>query len=177
MEKLVGETFNMALLDSGCTKTVCGESWLKFYIETLSEEEVACIKFEESDSTFKFGDSKLIKANRRVTIPTVIAGTSVDLTTDVIDYDIPLLLSKEAMKNANTQIDFKDDKVSLFGRKVDIKFSSSGHYCIPINSDIHKDKVMENIILLCNNSTSKESKVAIAKKKSTVNLHTLTVRR
>ena len=28
MAKFVGETLNCAVLDSGCTKNVCGESWL-----------------------------------------------------------------------------------------------------------------------------------------------------
>ena len=66
-------------------------------------------------------------------IPVTLAGVPVMLTTDVIDDDIPLLLSKETMKKANTQIDFKEDKVCIFGKKVDIKFSSSGHYCIDID--------------------------------------------
>ena len=33
------ETFSMAVLDSGCTKTVCRETWLNWYLETLSDEE------------------------------------------------------------------------------------------------------------------------------------------
>ena len=27
METLIGETLSMVVLDSGCTKTVCGEAW------------------------------------------------------------------------------------------------------------------------------------------------------
>ena len=74
---------------------------------------------------FKFGDNKMIKSNRCVKIPVKIAEPPVILSTDVIEYDIPLLLSKEAMKKANTQIDFCEDKVHIFGRKIDIYFSSS----------------------------------------------------
>ena len=69
---------------------------------------------------FKFGDNKMIKSNRCVKIPVKIAETPVILSTDVIDYDIPLLLSQEAMKKAKTQIDFCEDKVHIFGRKIDI---------------------------------------------------------
>ena len=39
MESLVAETFNMALLDSGCTKTVFGEAWLQHYVQSLSYNE------------------------------------------------------------------------------------------------------------------------------------------
>ena len=32
------ETANMAVLDSGCTKTVCGEDWLNWYL-ALQEDD------------------------------------------------------------------------------------------------------------------------------------------
>ena len=35
INKFVMKTFNHAVLDSGCTKTVCRESWLNNYIDTL----------------------------------------------------------------------------------------------------------------------------------------------
>ena len=38
-ESLVSETFNMALLESGCTKTVCRETWLQHYLHSLSFDE------------------------------------------------------------------------------------------------------------------------------------------
>ena len=132
METLIGEMLSMAVLDSGCTKTVCGETWLNCYLETLSDEDKKLVHVEDSNSVFKFGDSKLIKSNKKVTIPTVIADQTVMLTTDVISNDLPLLLSKEAMKRANTQIDFASDKINILGRDVQVIFSTSGHYCIPI---------------------------------------------
>ena len=46
------------------------------------------------------------------------------------------------MKKANTQIDFCEDKVRIFGRKIDIKFSSSGHYCIPLGDDIYNQQAV-----------------------------------
>ena len=32
---LVSETLSMTLLDSGCTKTVCGETWVQHYLHSL----------------------------------------------------------------------------------------------------------------------------------------------
>ena len=79
MECLLGETLNKALLDCGCTKTVCGEVWLKCYLESLTEDELKRIYQEESCSRFKFGDNKLITANRRLIIPCIIANKQVML--------------------------------------------------------------------------------------------------
>ena len=54
-----------------------------------------------------FGDSKLAKSFKKVNIPSIIAGFLATVTTDVLEYDIPLLLNKEAMTKAKTQIDFQ----------------------------------------------------------------------
>ena len=44
-----------------------------------------------------------------------------------------LLLNKEAMKKVETKIDFTKDKINTLGQEMDIKFTSSGHYSIPIS--------------------------------------------
>ena len=54
--KLVGETLNCALLDSRCTKNICGESWFNNYIATLTEEDLAKATERERLTSFKFGD-------------------------------------------------------------------------------------------------------------------------
>ena len=126
----------MALLDSGCTKTVCGETWLQHYLHSLSFDEYKQIETSKSNSSFKFGDSKLVKSFKKFKIPVIIAGVQVTVTTDIVEYDIPLLLSKEAMKKAKTQIDFQEDKINIFDKKVIIYFTSTGHYCIKLKSKV-----------------------------------------
>ena len=147
-------------IDSVCTRTVCGETWLNIYLETLSDEDKKLLHVEDSNSVFKFGDSKLIKPNKKVTIPTVIADQKVMLTTDVISNDLFLLLSKEAMKKANTQIDFATDKINILSRDVQVIFSTSGHYCIPIgrlNSSGmgSTEEVKEEVNLYCKELSEK----------------------
>ena len=66
------------------------------------------------------------------------------LETEVISYDIPLLLSKDTMKTANTVIGFKDDSVTMFGNKAKIYYTETGHYCVNIK---HQNKLTENIAL------------------------------
>ena len=58
----VSEFFNMALCDSGCTKTVCEETWLQHYLHYLSFDEWTQIEICKSNSSFKFGESKLAKS-------------------------------------------------------------------------------------------------------------------
>ena len=156
----------MALLDSGCTKTVCGKTWLEHFLHSLSFEEYKQIENFQSDNSFKFGDSKIIKSLKKVKIPVIIAGVKATITTDVVEYEIPLLLSKEAMKKAQTQIDFKEDKVNIFGQKVKIYFTSTGHYCIKLKSKpSDKNSFKSNAVFLCNDieklSNTQKYKVAL----------------
>ena len=39
VQNFLGETLNLAVLDSGCTKTECGQEWLKCYIQSLCDDE------------------------------------------------------------------------------------------------------------------------------------------
>ena len=49
------------------------------------------------------------------------------VTTEVIKNDIPLLLTKDTMKKANTYIDFANDKMIILNKEVPVKFTTSGH--------------------------------------------------
>ena len=88
----------MAVLDSGCTKTVCGQEWLKCYIKSLCDDDRRKIQEFTSETKFKFGDGKVLASEKSVVIPCNIAVRNVSLKTDAVKSEIPLLLSKESMK-------------------------------------------------------------------------------
>ena len=133
IEILVGDTLNCAVLDSGCTEIVCGKAWLDNYLNTLTEKDSHKKTDESCSSRFRFGDGNSKRANKSVTIPDRIENEDILTKTDVIDSDLPILLSKEAMKKGDVKIDFARDKVSFLNQNIDIVFTSNGHYAIPIS--------------------------------------------
>ena len=74
---------------------------------------------KEGVRTFKFGDGN--ELNYKVTLPCVIAAIEVSIITDVVDSDIPLLLSKDSMKRARTCHIFENDSVTMFKKKNSIE--------------------------------------------------------
>ena len=70
---------------------------------------------------------------KRVTIPCFVAGLRSEIITDVVDCDIPLLLSKDAMKRANMVLRFRDDTITVNNLPVKLDTSTSGHYMLPIS--------------------------------------------
>ena len=131
MAKFVGETLNCAVLDSGCTKNVCGESWLTNYLDTLTESDRFKVVVEKSSSSFRFGNGKSLNSKKMVTFPAQIGKEDIMIKPDVIN--LPLLLSKSAIKKANVKIDFSNDVVNMLNQKINIVFTASGHYAVPVS--------------------------------------------
>ena len=70
------------------------------------------------------------------------------------------------MKKVQTKIDFQEDKINIFGKKVKIHFTSTGHYCIQLNSEISGENVFKsNVVFLFSNvqnlSNAEKYKVAL----------------
>ena len=111
---------------------VLGNGWLDSYLNTLTERDAQKVVERSSLRSFRFGDGNIKTANKSVTIPSRIGKEEIIIKTDVTDSDLTLLLSKETMKKDDVKIDFARDKVSFLNQTVDIVFTSSGHYALPL---------------------------------------------
>ena len=109
-----------------------------------------------------------------VKIPANIGDEDVTIETDVISNDVPLLLSKDAMKKATTVVDFQNDKVTMFGKDINLKFTSSGHYVIPLNGNsrvaYQNDRDMPIKVLFSNSHKIQEANDE-EKKKMSMKIH------
>ena len=96
------------------------------------DDEQRLVKKRPSSTVFRFGGGERLQSNGRVTFPCHLAGKSCEITTDVVQSDIPLLLSKDAMKKAEMKLDLVHDRAEIFGKDVELQSTSSGHYCVPL---------------------------------------------
>ena len=161
ISSLVTETFNMGVIDSGCTKTVAGENWLRDYLDTLSDSEAARIEYCDSKALFRFGDSEPVSSQKKALIPMKMGGKNIMLATEIVSSDVPLLLSKDTMKAAKAVQNFEKDSITLFGNEQRMICTKSGHYAIPVNpsSEIinESNASKENILLFTTNLSVKET--------------------
>ena len=86
----------------------------------------------KSNKVFKFGNNLKFKSEGEYRIPAIIAGRRVMIRIDVVASEIPLLLSRSAMKNTQMKL---DDKASIFGQDVDLEITASGHCCIKLECE------------------------------------------
>jgi transposase InsO family protein len=147
MQALTSETMQSAVLDSACSSTVAGEAWMQCYLDSLDPQEFEQVVRTDSDTVFKFGGGSRLKSKEKVTFPCKIAGTNCEITTDVVESDIPLLLSKTAMKKAKVKLDLENDSAEIFGRDVDLHCTSSGHYCVTLEQqDIPVAETFQSLV-------------------------------
>ena len=155
---LTSEVRNSTVLDSGCTSTVAGKLWIDFYLQSLSNDELSRVNWEKSNKIFKFGGGETKQSMENITILWVLAGKHIFIKTDVVDSDIPLLLRKDAMKQAQIKLDLISDTAEIFGTTIMLNSTTSGHYCLPLketiididecyfnidNNDVNKYKVLK----------------------------------
>ena len=160
-EVFTTEAYNTAVIDTACTKTVCGSKWLYQFVTSLGEKSQKEITFCESKTPFKFGDGETKYSYQLVKFPAKIGGVECFIEAEVVDCDIPLLLSKESLKRAQTVIDLNSDKVSMFGKQVEIQLTSSGHYCVNILNAEDKSKLevdFKEVVLITSNTATKQNK-------------------
>ena len=131
-EGLLGETLGYGIIDSGCSKTVCGEVWYKCHLDAMSSDDAERVVEEPSSTTFRFGDGEKVTSLKKVTFPALVAGKTVRVAADVVPYEIPLLLSKESLKKCDALLDFSRDTAVLFDTEVKLSVTSNGHYIVPV---------------------------------------------
>jgi len=152
---------NCAVLDSACSSTVCGENWVNSYIGSLDQCDKDKVQRFEGERTFKFGGGTRLKSKAEYQLPGVMAGKQVTIKTDVVESDIPLLLSRSAMKTAGVKMDLENDTATIFGKEVVLNLTSSGHYCIPIDKS---EKIpVENVCLALDEMNEKQRHATLLK--------------
>jgi len=133
LQSLITEAKGCAVLDSGCSNTVCGAEWFQSYIGGLTDFQLEKIEESDSASTFTFGDGITVASLKKVKLPCRIDGVSAEITTDVVDCAVPLLLSNRAMRKARMCIDFGKDTATIGKSTIKLRSSASGHYLLPLN--------------------------------------------
>ena len=141
----LGETLGSAVLDSGASSTVCGTKWYKCFLERLMDAQKKKIVKIKGVRTFKFGDGNKLNSLYKVILSCVIADIEVSIITDVVNSDIPFLLSKDAMKRAGTCLTFEDDTVTMLKKNIPLSCTPSGHYYIPITKPLPDKRKFKHI--------------------------------
>uniref|UniRef100_A0A669DDN2 Integrase catalytic domain-containing protein n=1 Tax=Oreochromis niloticus TaxID=8128 RepID=A0A669DDN2_ORENI len=164
-EIFLTEALGSAIIDTACTRTVCGQKWLDSYMRDLSQGQVNKLLQSEAPSSrpFRFGDGTVVYSSRKVKLPAKIGQTKCDIESEVVPFDIPLLQSKMSLKKAGTVLDMENDSVVMLKQPVPLELTSSGHYCVDIRDENTTESCNENEVLMvtAEMSTKEKQKVLV----------------
>ena len=102
----------------------------------------------DSNTVIVFGSMQTQKAIMKATFPVMIANKKSTITSDVIDGELPLLLSKSAMKKAGVVFNVVTDVVEVLSKSMKLKTSSSGYYLLPLFPNDGKYNALESTLAL-----------------------------
>lgn len=134
------ETLNKALIDTGAVRNVCGESWLKGFIEALPDERKEYIQESDQQMTFRFGDGHALKSIKHVNLPVYLCGKPMMFETFVVAGDLPLLFARQDMKKMGVSIDILNDKIMIGSDVQDLTATSSGHIAVDLIGHSSSDR-------------------------------------
>ena len=144
LSKFTQEAKNCAAVDTACTSNVGGKPWYEMLYETLSESDRKKVKGPlPSSKVFRFGNNQVLSLLGKYIVPVYIAGKKGSLEFDMIDSDIPLLLSKKSMKGLKMKLDIETDKCKIFGVEIDLETTGNGHYLLPLTANDDTGSVVE----------------------------------
>ena len=113
-EKPSGSRHTLALSDTCCARTVAGEKWMRAHLKHLRKQQEDVFVIDES-RPFRFGAGPRIMSRYAVIMPISIpqAKKWAHLRVSVVDQDVPLLISKGAMKQLGVVLDLEHGKVEF----------------------------------------------------------------
>ena len=79
----------------------------------MSSKDKKDVEHLTSTKSYRFGAGDKISAKQRLAIPVYIGDEKVRIVTDVVDANIPLLLSKSSLQRAEAKIDFENNQIII----------------------------------------------------------------
>ena len=151
ISKFTAEALNSCALDTCCTASVAGSKWMEIYKQSIPMHlKSRVLGPKQSNTQFTFGNQQTLPSLGIYSIPVIIGDQLHDLEVDIIQSDIPFLMSKSHMKKVGIALDLTNDTATANGKPLKINTTSAGHYIISLlgETDDEDTLLMEEIMLI-----------------------------
>ena len=136
LSRFTTEALNCAALDTCCSQTVCGEKWLKIYLDNLpSPLHNKVTGPMPANIKFRFGNNQSLTSKEKWCLPIFLGDKLTSIEVYVISSDIPMLMSKSDLQKFNAILYMAQDKAMINGKMVELKTTSAGHFIVNLLED------------------------------------------
>ncbi|CAE7864835.1 Dnah1 [Symbiodinium microadriaticum] len=133
----------LALSDTCCARSVMGQKWAQTHMKHLHQAGLDAYIVDEA-RPFRFGAGPRISSEYSVVFPMILKGACGIpwIRVSVVDQDVPLLLSKGAMKAIGTCLDLGAAKVKFTALQTDVPLiETDAGLCGFVINDIAEQQV------------------------------------
>ena len=153
---LIEEAGSRGVLDTACSRSVAGFVWVQNYTTSVSPQFAETLKVNPSTKIYQFGGGERRLSQGTLSLPVVLGDKKMNLTIEIVDAQIPLLIGSNSMKHGNAVIDFTNNTATFFDEVVGMTEVGAGHFCIDlcaphvathINDNIERDNVVYHVLM------------------------------
>ena len=124
------ECHGLALTDTCCARSVCGEAWMTKHLKRLFKDKIDFFVVDEKQY-FRFGAGPRVESSYAAVIPVRVRGTSkiAFLRVSVITELVPLLVSRKALESLGAVLDLPGGRIDLkqLDTTTDLVTTKTGH--------------------------------------------------
>ena len=166
-DRLTAKTFTAeadgaAGMDSCCTRTIMGEVWFDSFKKKLTKETRKLVKGPfASQTNFLFGNGGKKDSLGRYHLPLDLHGCRAMMAVELVDSDIPLLISKPSMTRAGIVLDFCQHTTTVFGIKRNMMETSIGHPIIGVLPQGVKEEFQDVVLMTMADGSEPEDRQSL----------------
>ena len=123
------------VLDSACSRSCAGRSWIKGYTQKISPSLASRLIVSHSNKVFQFGGGETRRSQGCIQLPAILGDMKIDICVDMVDAEIPLLIGSNSMEVGEAVLNFREMKATFFEQEVEMIKIGSGHFCVELLSD------------------------------------------
>ena len=159
------EADGAAGMDSCCTRTIMGKIWFESFKMKLTKKQRKFIKGPfKSETNFLFGNGGKKNSLGRYHLPLELHGCRAMMAVELVDSDIPLLISKPSMIRAGIVLDFCEHTTTVFGLKRNMEETSIGHPIIRVTPEgkLDEEVFQDEVLLMAEDGAEPEAEQSLS---------------
>ena len=138
------------LLDSGCSRNVCGSQWLQKFVDALKQKGMRDrLEEREVNTTFLFGRDKR-QSNKEVKLPVDLGQQIRHMWVDVIeekpgDFELPLLISLPTMKKMRMVVNHETEQAWMGDTLLRTRMNTRGQMMMSLLQEETEEVLMARV--------------------------------
>ena len=132
---------SVAIIDTGCLKTVAGRPWMDSYIKSRESENLR-LNFRREEIKFRFGNGPIYQSKTSWAIEVDIGKLKTVIWVAVVEADVPLLLGLDYQEKWGIVMDVQEGtlKIKATGETFKVKTSRKNHWKLKLQSkSLHEE--------------------------------------